>query len=276
MGNVMSIRTDFRDLLSKFPLLDGLFRRLIWSRIHFPEIEMRFIDSLDSDSIDIAIDVGAAKGSYAWILNRKSRQVFAFEPSEMHGRYLDRTIFGTKIQLVKAAVGSTSSKASMYTPGSDSDALHSATLSQCNPITCHNETKVCQVDQVTLDSLFNDKLDTGRFVDFLKIDVEGYELEVIKGAQALIGCYHPLIFCEIEKRHNAEYGKVFQLLRTAGYKSYIFQEGRFLVFNGDAIDHLQSAEALKIRLSGSQDPAMNLYINNFVFQHPQSRIKVIK
>jgi FkbM family methyltransferase len=272
----LSIRTDFRDLLAKFPLLDGLFRRLIWSRIHFPEIEMRFIDSLDTNSIDIAIDVGAAKGSYAWILNRKSRQVFAFEPGEMHGRYLERTIFGTKILLVKAAVGSTCSRVSMYTPGSDSDALHSATLSQCNPIACHIGTMVRQVDQVTLDSLFIDKLDIGRSADVLKVDVEGYELEVFKGAQALIARHHPLIFCEIEKRHNAECGKVFQLLRAADYKSYVFQEGSFLAFNGDAIDHLQPTEALKIRLDGSYNPAKNLYINNFVFQHPQSRIKVTK
>ena len=188
----------------------------------------------------------------------------------------ERAIFGTKILLVKAAVGSTCSRVSMYTPGSDSDALHSATLSPCNPIACHIATKVRQVDQVTLDSLFIDKIDIGRSADVLKVDVEGYELEVFKGAQALIARHHPLIFCEIEKRHNAECGKVFQLLRAAEYKSYVFQEGSFLAFNGDAIDHLQPTEALKIRLDGSYNPAKNLYINNFVFQHPRSRIKVIK
>ncbi len=272
----MSFRTGFRDLLSSFQILDGLVRRFIWSRIHFPEIEMRFLNSLDSDSFDIAIDVGAAKGSYAWILNRKSRKVFAFEPGEIHSHYLERMNFGTKIILVKAAVGGSSSSVSMYTPGLDSDGLHSATLSQHNPIVGYIATMVRQVDQVTLDSFFIDKFDIGRSVDFLKVDVEGYELEVFNGAKALIARHHPLIFCEIEKRHNLEYGKVFQLLRAAGYESYIFREGSFSLFNGDAIDHLQTPEALKIRLDGSYAPANNAYINNFVFQHPQSRIRVNK
>jgi FkbM family methyltransferase len=244
--------------------------------VYFPEVEMRFLNSLATHSIDIAIDVGAAMGSYSWILNRKSRQVIAFEPGELHARNLQQTVFGTRISVVKAAVGAECGTVAMYTPGADTNALHSATLSLGNPVTAVPGTQVREVEQVTLDEFLGPKIGPGHTVDVLKVDVEGYELEVFKGASLLLERHHPLIFCEIEQRHNAGYAAVFRLLRAAGYSSYVFQEGSFRLFAGEAIDNLQSAHALQSRLDRSYDPARNLYVNNFVFQHPQSRIKVAK
>jgi FkbM family methyltransferase len=255
-------------------MADGLFRRFVWSRLHFPEIEMRFLNSLAACSVDIAIDVGAALGSYTWILNRKSAQVFAFEPGAQHARCLARSIFGSRVTLVQAAVGRSCDTVSMYTPGSDTNALHSATLSPNNPVIENRATEVRQVEQVSLDWFFLDKIDVGRTIDVLKVDVEGYELEVFAGAQALIKRHHPLIICEIEKRHNADYSKIFGTLRTAGYRTYIFREKCFVPFDSDVLDSLQSAETLKIRLSGNYVPGESPYINNFIFQHAQSRIKV--
>ena len=272
----MSVRTVCRDLLGLFPLADGLFRRFVWSRIHFAEVEMRFLNSLSRNSIDIAFDVGAAAGSYTWILNRKSRQVFAFEPGERHGRYLERVLFGARISVVKAAVGSACGRAAMYTPGCDSNALHSATLSLSNPVASRVGTQVREVEQLSLDAFLTEQIDLSRSVDVLKIDVEGYELEVLMGAQMLLSRHHPLIICEIEQRHNAAYADIFRLLRAAGYRSYVFQAGSFGAFDGEAIERFQSTDALKARLDGSYDRAKNLYINNFVFQHPESRIKVAK
>jgi FkbM family methyltransferase len=271
----MRIRTAARDLVGHFPLIDGLFRRFVWSRIHFPEVEMRFIDALGAERIDVAIDVGAATGSYAWILNRKSRLVFCFEPGEFHARCLERSVFGSRIRVVRAAVGDFGGEVKMYTPGSDTNALHSATLSSANPVAGQRETQVRDVQQVTLDEFFADKLE-GRTVDLIKVDVEGYELQVFLGAGTLISRYHPLIFCEIEMRHNERYREVFRLLRSGGYVSCIFRDGAFRVFQGEALDELQTMEALKDRLDGTYDPQMNRYVNNFVFQHELSRIKVIQ
>jgi FkbM family methyltransferase len=270
----MSIRTASRDLLAAHPRIDGLFRREIWSRIHFPEVEMRFLQSLPPGSIDIAIDVGAAHGSYAWILNRKSRLVYAFEPGEQHARYLDQTIGGTLIRLVKAAVGSDCGHVTMYTPGSDTDALCSATLSAENPIIGSPRTQVRQVEQVSLDSFFVDKLDQGRSIDLLKVDVEGYEHQVFQGAQALLARHKPLIICEIEARHNADYARVFDLLRALGYRCFVFRDGAFASFDSDQIEPLQNERDLMVRLSREYNPKNNRYINNFVFQHNDSRIKV--
>lgn len=270
----MSIRTTLRDSLGAHPRLDGLFRRLLWSRIHFPEMELRFLNDQPAGSIDVAIDVGAALGPYSWVLNRRARQVFAFEPGEQHGRFLEANVTGTRITLVRAAVGDEFKTVNMYTAGSDTHAFHSATLSQSNPVAAKSGATIRQVEQVTLDGFFADELDTDRTVDVLKVDVEGYENAVFRGAQELLRMYHPLVICEIEARHDPEYHKTFELLRSLGYKSYIFRDGGYRLFDGDTIHQFQSAEALKERLSGRYNPAKNEYFNNFVFQHPQSRVKV--
>jgi FkbM family methyltransferase len=270
------MRTSVKNFLAYNPRLDALFRRHIWSRIHFSEMEMKFLDGLSSGSIDIAIDVGAALGPYSWILARKSRKVFAFEPGAHHGTYLQANVGGTNVTLVRAAVGASAGTVNLYTPGSDKEAFHTATLSLSNPVASVSSVMVKSVPQVALDEYFADNLAIGDRVDIIKIDVEGYENEVFVGAKNLIRRHLPLVICEIEARHNSEYIRSFSLLRSLGYTAYVFEKGKYLPFDGDDIGPMQQDAALAERLSGKYDPATNAYLNNFVFQHDQTRIKVTK
>jgi FkbM family methyltransferase len=270
----MSFITVIRDLLSNYPIADGLFRRLVWSRVHFPENEMRILDDLPTGAIDVAIDVGAAHASYAWILNRKSYCVFAFEPGVAHGDYLEKVVSGTRIKLVRAAVGAQPGTVKMYTPGVDSHALHSATLAADNPVVTMSGTTVREVPQVALDDFVKANVVASRSVDVLKVDVEGYELDVFRGAVCTLTEHAPLVFCEIEKRHNADCARVFELLEGLGYTTYAWREGSFMPFNHHEIETVQRPESLRVRLSPGHDPSKNEYLNNFVFQHPNSRIKV--
>lgn len=235
---------------------------------------MRFLTAIRPGSIDVAIDIGAALGSYSWILNRVARTVYAFEPGNAHYSYLSRVIVGTKIHLVRAAVGSVRGHANLYIPGADSNALHSATLSTDNPITETPTAHVEQVEQVTLDGFLDERLDPARRVDFLKIDVEGYELEVLKGALGTLSQHFPVIICEIEARHNPSYGEVFELLGTLGYCCHIFRAGRCERLDNTRIEDVQLEQDLKVRMSEEHDPENNAYINNFLFQHPRSRIRI--
>ena len=50
-------------------------------------------------------------------------------------------------------------------------------------------------------------------IDFIKIDVEGFELNVIKGFKNLINKYKPILLIEIEKRHNSDFKKIFNILK---------------------------------------------------------------
>jgi FkbM family methyltransferase len=270
----MGLRIFGRQLLAQFPLLDGCFRRFVWSRIHFAEAEMRFLNALPAGSIDVALDVGAAMGEYSWILSRVARQVIAFEPGASHHEYLSRLLLGTNISLVRAAAGAAPGRVALYTPGSDSNARHSATTSQDNPVISQPHTSIDQVEQITLDAFVGERLEMGRTVDLLKIDVEGSELNVLEGALELLAAHHPLTICEIEARHNPDYAEVLRLLRGLGYATYFFRAHAVEPFDGESIEHLQRPEDLRFRTGQEADPDRNRYINNFVFQHPQSRLKV--
>jgi FkbM family methyltransferase len=264
------IRSMIRDTLGQNPRLDGLFRRHIWSRIHFPEAELRLLDALPAGTIDTAIDVGAALGSYAWVLGRKARSVISYEPGEVHGRYMAIATAGTNVTLVQAAVGEHEGELDMFTQSDDVEGHHTATLSADNPVAQAPGVLIRKVPVVTLDQDIPPRLAAGAHVDILKIDVEGFENAVLAGASALINRHHPIIIAEIEARHNPDYAAAFAQLRAAGYDVRYWHDGRYHMLDEAHIEPLQRLEDLAVRLEGRHGG----YINNFVFQHPASRIKL--
>lgn len=66
-------------------------------------------------------------------------------------------------------------------------------------------------------------------VDFIKIDVEGAELQVLEGGQKVIETRRPTMLIEIEARHIARYGHsvndVSGWLLKRGYTMHIWQRG---------------------------------------------------
>lgn len=263
-----------RDALAKAPPLDAWFRRLVWSRIHFPEDELRFLSRLPANSIDVAIDVGGALGSYAWPLNRKSRRVIVFEPGQVHADFLGYATALSRIELQRMAVGNKPGTLNLYTPGHDVNARHSATLSQTNPTIDTELAEVNSVEVVTIDGFASEHLHVGERLDVLKVDVEGFELAVFEGATGRIAADHPLIFCEIEARHNPRYQEVFELLAGLRYTAYAIRRGKLEELKSFDIRDMQTKDALAYRISDRYKPGTSDYINNFVFEHPSSRVKI--
>ena len=96
---------------------------------------------------------------------------------------------------------------------------------------------------------------------FLKIDVEGHELEVFKGATQLLKEAKPRILVECEQRHlqNINIEEVFQYLLDLGYKGYFISENEL-----KPLVHFSVGKHQKIvegRYWMSKD-----YCNNFIFE----------
>jgi len=90
-------------------------------------------------------------------------------------------------------------------------------------------------------------------VGFIKIDVEGYEEFVIRGAMALLQRDRPNLMIEIEERHNGGgYNRIGNLLGSLGYEAFYLKN--------DNLTRLRADANIRPLQSGS-DP----YVNNFFF-----------
>lgn len=264
-----------KQTLQEHPRADGLFRRHVWSRIHFPEAELRLLSSLPSDSFDCVVDVGAALGSYSWVLSRKARRVIAYEPGQANGDYLQAATHNSNITLVRGAAGVEEGELELFT-STEEGAVFTATLSRQNPVAQSAGVASRMVPVYRLDSDLQRHIDQKANIDLIKIDVEGFENAVIAGALTTINSHHPIIICEIEARHNADHGYVFDTMRAAGYEVFFWRQGQWCGLSTNDISILQNPLDFEMRLKADKGALQNFYINNFVFEHPQSRIKIVQ
>jgi len=269
------IKSAAKSVFARFPASEAVFRRtmLRWvsPRLFYHEPEMRFLHALPSRSIDVVLDVGAAMGSFCWILKHAAREVHAFEPGREHNRALSMATRFSNVRVVRAAVGESASTVRLYTPGADSNDRYYASVSKDNPVV-HQESVLWEdVPQVALDDYCENNIGDERQIDFIKIDVEGYEYNALLGARRTIEKHHPMVMIEIEARHNPEYRQVFELMFGLGYSAWVMEGGKFVPHDGQAIEIDQRPEDLERRLHGSVGKKDN-YINNFFFSHSETRI----
>lgn len=157
----------------------------------------------------IFIDVGAHMGTYTILLAKKCKEVWAFEPQKDTFNCLSVGLCMNNcfnIQSHNVALGSKEGTATLR--HLSEDGASSTLLELPNQSVISEET----VSVNTLDSyeLSN--------VDFIKIDVEGYELEVIKGAikTLVTSRFPPFMFEALSDDPQKE--ALFQYIRGLGYQ----------------------------------------------------------
>ncbi len=142
---------------------------------------------------DTAIDVGAHIGSYTLRMARRFHHVIAFEPNPFN-----RYILGLNLQLNKAANVQVEQVALSDREEISQLFLHRAAdgTGSLNPL--HYGFKYDKAVQVRVK-----RLDDFEFVgiDILKIDAEGNELPILKGATRTIERSRPIVAVEI---HHAK------------------------------------------------------------------------
>ena len=129
----------------------------------------------------LLVDVGANIGYYSilWAAARSENRAIAFEANpralSFLGRNVSKNSLSARIDIQKAAVGERSGKARFY-PGPD-DQTGWGGFSLAPGEGC------IEVPVISLDDFFRDD---PRHVDILKVDVEGADLWVLKGAAGLL------------------------------------------------------------------------------------------
>jgi FkbM family methyltransferase len=150
--------------------------------------EERFLARHASQLQDgILLDVGANGGSYARHLAylAPTARIFAFEPHPITFTALSTNLAGIpSIKVIAKAVGEMPGQMTLY-DFADNDGSTQASLDHEAVALFTNEVVAHQVECTTIDTF---AAGTGlTSVDLLKIDTEGHDLAVLKGASYLIG-----------------------------------------------------------------------------------------
>jgi FkbM family methyltransferase len=132
-----------------------------------------------------AVDVGAHVGLWAMHLSRKFDYLHAFEPVHQFRQCFERNLGGARnISLYACALGSATGRVRMSIDPADTGGTHVAATAEAG------DTVLRKLDEFDLVD-----------VDFIKIDCEGYEAQVIHGARETIRRCRPCLIVE-QKAHK--------------------------------------------------------------------------
>lgn len=166
------------------------FRLHMWEDC---ETELQYLDQIGPNE-GTAVDIGANVGLFAYHMAQWYDEVYAFEVNEALTKLLE-AFDADNIHVINKGCSSRTGQATLHIPSVRDEALTGwATL---DPETypsvqtyIQKDVKVCRLDDYELQE-----------VGLIKIDVEGHELDVIKGAEATITRSRPHVIAEIKPQH---------------------------------------------------------------------------
>lgn len=203
----------------------------------------------------ISIDAGAYTGGFASVLADASLRCEAFEANPDNWPILEESLSGKNVRVHRCALSDVDGQVTLRIPLIDGTQV--APLSTVAP---QNTLGGARVRTVTVPSCRLDGLDLPP-VGFMKIDVEGHELAVLRGARTLLERDMPNLLVEAEDRHRPRaVTDLVAELTDLGYIAY-FLLGRQLKPIADFRPEIhQNPENITTRVLPGR-----VYANNFVF-----------
>lgn len=203
------------------PLRKAHYARKLNRRVNEPE--MSVIPYL-LGSGGCALDLGANFGSYTHCLARivgETGSVYAVEPIRATCEVLQHNIsqFGLKnVRVHQVAISDRKDFAPMVIPSYDRGGEN---FYEARIVSNYEGEfqRTVRVPTRTLDGLFGP---LGR-IDFVKCDVEGHEINVLRGARAILDVHRPAWMIEVSGNPNdadSSAAEVVKLMSRAGYCMY--------------------------------------------------------
>lgn len=161
-----------------------------------------------------AVDVGGHVGLWSFNLAHWFKQVHAFEPVAAHRECFAKNVLGavSNVTLIGCALGDRESMVSIRTEPTSS-----------------GDSRVDGAGDIPMRRLDSFGLVD---VDLLKIDVEGFELFVLRGAEEILARYKPVVIVEQKPGHAQKFGlgerDAVPYLESMGYRVAREMAGDFL------------------------------------------------
>lgn len=168
----------------------------------------------------VMLDVGANTGLYCWVAAHEGRddlKIQVYEPQADLCQIMERTVtlnnWENRVTINALALGAGEGVGELHVCGSGSTLDNS-----------FNDNADLPKQTVHIDTLDNQVLKLGKVkVDFIKINVEGFEQAVLEGARSLLIRDQPVLFIEIADKvrnrvfRNKNYHKTLKELHRLGY-----------------------------------------------------------
>ncbi|MBV8129429.1 MAG: FkbM family methyltransferase [Planctomycetaceae bacterium] len=178
----------------------------------------------------VVFDVGANQGYftrlYSLLVGRHGR-VYAFEPVPTTFRVLQERMAEQQvipnIDLINVALADTSGTAVMYLPGQNDVEASLLPHRGVGSWRTADPPATFQCRQIRLDDFVRDRGLTR--LDFLKCDVEGAELLVLRGATDTLKQFQPVLYLEVSPDWTVDFGyhptAIIEFLRPLGYNRFL-------------------------------------------------------
>lgn len=185
---------------------------------------------------NVVIEVGANQGYFTRLFGNivgSKGSVLAFEPVPLtRQRLLSNVSDLCQIAVLPYAISDEVGEFEMYIPG---DTHGQASLKQ------HSDTGWVDAGEVTIVTvqcmplaLIRQVSDLNH-IDFLKVDVEGAELKVLRGARDILVRDHPILHLEIEEKWMKAFGydayEIETFLRSIGYTAFFAYNNDFIAID---------------------------------------------
>lgn len=195
------------------------------------------------------VDAGANVGLYAFWLSKNASVVHAFEPHPKVFAQL-QSAAGPKIHAYNVGLSDKPGTALLH--------IAATGLGEASLLPHPERGQELESIPVELRTLDSYRLSD---VGFLKVDVEGHEESLLRGARETIIASRPVVFMEIEERHAA--GSVDRITAwmqsEVGYTNISFMcDGAFYPFAEFDVDRHQHQYA--------ETPSSPNYVSNFLFR----------
>jgi len=196
-----------------------------------------------------AVDVGAWWGPWSFWLSRAAQRVFTFEPNRAVFDGLS-VAMPSNVILHNLALSDHEAESTLWAPPTGKRGEGRASLIP-RPGWVQQTVRTVTLDSFALDN-----------VGFVKIDVEGHELEVLRGAAELIEAQRPNILIEVE---HGDVDGVFAWFAERAYEGTFYEKGwrPLAEWDRDRAERMSRQQPGMLRATFL---SKEHYINNFLFR----------
>jgi FkbM family methyltransferase len=215
------MKLRFRELFWCFLFKKKFYRQFFFYNLNRYKKKLIFLDNLNLNQGSIVFDFGSNNGVITqYLYDKYSCHIYSFEPNP-YCYLVQKNIFDgiSKIKLFNKAVSKSNIKKKLYlhlsaTHISNMKISESSSLEKKKSNISRN--KFIFVNSVSINSIIK----KFKYIDFIKIDIEGHEYKILPSIIKNIGKIGK-IFCEMHgKDHRSEFKKDFNFWNKKINKYY--------------------------------------------------------